>query len=657
MAAELEALRAEQLQFGSAAPRTGFADISHILDDDASALYGDEEAEERDEEEREHDGSQRQHDAERGYAAVAAAYEKSAAEDEAAAWAGGRGAGGSGAGGSSADDDVPLKARIEALLREQEVAVAHAERLWTKHSDASAGPAPTDSAALAELAEEASILSDDLRVLRRTVGHVFKQVREDVAIFATELHSAFAAAAAGERRADIAAAAAAAAAVAAAGSSEDGSAAVGGGGAVDAGVEEDDWEEEARRAAAEAMEEELRAGVRVAVRIKPSEEGGQLCVLARPPSGVDYWKSEDSAGRGFNFDRVLAQASPLATLVADAAPLVPWVLSGRNATLLSWGETGSGKSYTLRGGREEAGAMMSLAYLLFQSLAADGRRWRATAAFAADDRRPVAPRPPAVTVTAVEVLGEEMRDLLRPAGAAAGKRGGRGGSDGRPAYELRRDFSGRTYMSNLVAVRVRSMSDFERVAEIAFARRTASSPRSTRHSAHAHCLITLQLRKCDEKDAVLPEVLSSLRFVDLAGSEKLQTAGDDVGKEDTGLLVLADVLAALASKSGHLSYRNSRLTYALQDVLTADSATLLVVSLCAKQEHAAETAKSLLLAHRIMHAAKRGRRKEEEEAAADTRVHAAALLRRATTTAADSSPRSSRLSSPKKAPISSRAWR
>lgn len=83
----------------------------------------------------------------------------------------------------------------------------------------------------------------------------------------------------------------------------------------------------------------------------------------------------------------------------------------------------------------------------------------------------------------------------------------------------------------------------------------------------------------------LPGALSAgkLNLVDLAGSERVGKSGAEGSRLreaqhiNKSLSALGDVIAALRSRQGHVPFRNSKLTYLLQDSLSGDSKTLMVV--------------------------------------------------------------------------------
>lgn len=77
-----------------------------------------------------------------------------------------------------------------------------------------------------------------------------------------------------------------------------------------------------------------------------------------------------------------------------------------------------------------------------------------------------------------------------------------------------------------------------------------------------------------------------LNLVDLAGSERISKSGAEGSRLreaqciNKSLSALGDVINALRSRHSHIPFRNSRLTYLLQDSLSGDSKTLMLVQVC-----------------------------------------------------------------------------
>lgn len=98
--------------------------------------------------------------------------------------------------------------------------------------------------------------------------------------------------------------------------------------------------------------------------------------------------------------------------------------------------------------------------------------------------------------------------------------------------------------------------------------------------------------------------MGKLSLVDLAGSERLaksQTTGQQQKETmaiNKSLSALGTVIASLAATEKHVPYRDSKLTYLLQDSLGGNSKTLMFVNIGPSQLNVGETTNSLNFASR-----------------------------------------------------------
>ncbi|KAM7424777.1 hypothetical protein PAMA_000910 [Pampus argenteus] len=102
-----------------------------------------------------------------------------------------------------------------------------------------------------------------------------------------------------------------------------------------------------------------------------------------------------------------------------------------------------------------------------------------------------------------------------------------------------------------------------------------------------------------------PEDINRLNLVDLAGSERIGKSGAEGSRLreaqciNKSLSALGDVINALRSKHSHVPFRNSRLTYLLQDSLSGDSKTLMMVQVSPLPNNMSESVCSLKFAQRV----------------------------------------------------------
>lgn len=100
---------------------------------------------------------------------------------------------------------------------------------------------------------------------------------------------------------------------------------------------------------------------------------------------------------------------------------------------------------------------------------------------------------------------------------------------------------------------------------------TACNERSSR----SHSILQIHLVK--------PDKTVTLTLVDLAGSERLnftKVEGERLKETQAinkSLSALADVISAMKDQESHIPFRNSKLTFLLQNVLSSQSAKILML--------------------------------------------------------------------------------
>ena len=116
-------------------------------------------------------------------------------------------------------------------------------------------------------------------------------------------------------------------------------------------------------------------------------------------------------------------------------------------------------------------------------------------------------------------------------------------------------------------------------------------------SSRSHMLVTLIVLTTNVHTGA--RHVGKLSLVDLAGSERLaksNTTGQALKETQSinkSLSALGNVLNSLGRKESHIPFRDSKLTYLLQDSLGGNSKTLMLVMCGPTKEHSAETVNTL----------------------------------------------------------------
>ncbi|CAM8879294.1 unnamed protein product [Rhodiola kirilowii] len=306
---------------------------------------------------------------------------------------------------------------------------------------------------------------------------------------------------------------------------------------------------------------ELSSGYQDIVDFEGAKDG-ELVIFAGGPSK-----------KIFKFDRVYTPKDDQVDVFADASPLVVSVLDGYNVCIFAYGQTGTGKTFTMEGPPNNRGVNYRTVEHLFEIA-----RERSEM-FSYD-----------ICVSVLEVYNEQLRDLL--ATSTSSKR-----------LEIKQGSEGSHHVPGIVEAKVESISEVWNVLQVGSSGRAVGSNNVNEHSSRSHCMLCVMVKA---RNLLTGECTrSKLWLVDLAGSERLgktDAQGERLKEAQNinkSLSALGDVISALASKSSHIPYRNSKLTHLLQDSLGGDSKTLMFVQISPSENDLGETLSSLNFATRV----------------------------------------------------------
>ncbi|XP_062392959.1 kinesin-like protein KIF12 [Sardina pilchardus] len=329
----------------------------------------------------------------------------------------------------------------------------------------------------------------------------------------------------------------------------------------------------------------MESKVIVAVRVRPLSEDEQ----ERSEESIVFCSDKHSVlvsqeglvEREFSFNMVFRPESSQQEIFETTGmrKLIDMAIEGYSCTVFAFGQTGSGKTYTITGPHSlfsedsqesdlEGLMQRSVAYLL-------EREQRSDEAFQ-------------LCASYSEIYNEQVRDLLNPW----------------LTYSLavRGSTTSGFYVENLSVVEFCNLESFMTLLERGMQNRQTSSQTQNEHSSRSHSILTLYIKHTLTGAEPVVVTQGKLCIVDLAGSERVKD-GDTTEKllEETGninrsLLTLGKCITALVDpkkRTGHIPYRDSKLTMLLSDSLGGDGITLMIACVSPTADNLQETMNTL----------------------------------------------------------------
>ncbi|EED89602.1 kinesin motor protein-like protein, partial [Thalassiosira pseudonana CCMP1335] len=290
----------------------------------------------------------------------------------------------------------------------------------------------------------------------------------------------------------------------------------------------------------------------------------------------------------YNFDKVYGEEASTQDVYED---IVKEIVSsvchqGRNGTVFSYGQTSTGKTYTMHG------IICSAARDIFQNV---------------EDREESGKKESQsltiVKVACMELYNEELRDLLV----------NNGNSSSSPALSIKEDRKGNVQIPNLTEQRVSSVDDLLTVIHAADMNRSVGATAMNQRSSRSHTIFRITYEKKEAKAThacsagKVVTTVSTLNLVDLAGSESVRLTNasgvrqKEGGKINQSLLTLSTVLVKLGKKdSGHINYRDSKLTRILKPSLSGNARMSAICCISPACQYSEESKSTLDFASRAM---------------------------------------------------------
>ncbi|TYH46067.1 hypothetical protein ES332_D11G310000v1 [Gossypium tomentosum] len=331
---------------------------------------------------------------------------------------------------------------------------------------------------------------------------------------------------------------------------------------------------------------DIKGSIRVFCRVRPFLWTDKRRTPEPILSELDQVIVTSSGSRKeFGFDKIFHQEANQDDVFVDVEPILRSALDGHNVSILAYGQTGTGKTFTMDGTTVQPGIVPRALKELFQQVSSD-KSFSYT-----------------FSMSMLEVYMGNLRDLLASKPALRTNE-----TVSRCNLNIQTDPKGSVEIEGLTQVEIPDFAKARWWYTKGRRARSTSWTNVNEASSRSHCLTRIVISRRGDTPEAKPKI-SKLWMVDLGGSERLLKTGATGQTLDEGrainlsLSALGDVIAALRRKKGHVPYRNSKLTQILKDslgpfCLGVGSKVLILVHISPCQEDLEETICSLSFAKR-----------------------------------------------------------
>ena len=348
----------------------------------------------------------------------------------------------------------------------------------------------------------------------------------------------------------------------------------------------------------------LRGNLRVMCRVRPFIEGeGGVTKKAY----MDSFKiSNDNITitengkldkiKKYDLDYIFQQNSTQQDVYDEVSLLVQNMLNGTNVCIIAYGQTTTGKSYTIQGPNKEfPGIASRSAKELFEMINP-----------LLETKKGKSKVQTKLSISIIEIYNDVVYNLL---------------GEGQPPLNMYENSNGNLAIPDLNPISINNYSEANKLFKLSAKLRQTNQTNYNDRSSRSHCIYSFYLKIVEEDGSI---IRSKLHIIDLAGSERLSKSHDTnplLKKEaihiNLSLNALANVLNAIAVKQNHIPYRDSKLTHFLKESLNDNFNILLMLHVSPNIRDLGETNSTLDFGTRIAKLCKHKTGKEKIQGKSD----------------------------------------
>ncbi|KAJ1774124.1 hypothetical protein LPJ74_000223 [Coemansia sp. RSA 1843] len=385
------------------------------------------------------------------------------------------------------------------------------------------------------------------------------------------------------------------------------------------------------------IDKEKDTNIQVVVHAPVRQGRTNTSVVVPPLYGQDVKiDGPPTVARTYHFDGVFGPKATQENVYDKIVnPILNEVMQGYNCTIFAYGQTGTGKTYTMEGDLEIPGSSTGTMGIGTPQVS------RIPTPASSSTSSPPPTLPPNlgndllsstrmssqagiiprtlsnmfyaleknsaeyyVRVSYLELYNEELRDLLSGVDVTDTKNGPRFNYD-IPTGHLKVYESGTdkgVVIQGLEERIVSNARDAIALMQAGAMRRKVAATKCNDSSSRSHAIFTITVFVRERAVTVDGEdivKLGKLNLVDLAGSENIGRSGaqgmraQEAGNINKSLLVLGRVINALVERNSYVPYRDSKLTYILKDSLGGRTRTCMIATMSTAPDNIEETIKTL----------------------------------------------------------------
>ena len=339
--------------------------------------------------------------------------------------------------------------------------------------------------------------------------------------------------------------------------------------------------------------------VQVSVRIRPFNDQEKQIDPTTPIKSIDLKNNfiqiqKEYDTKTFNYDHIYPEDSNQQEIFEETSKnVVQSVLNGYNGTIFAYGQTGTGKTYTMVGefrNENNKGIIPRAFDYIFESVKQDNEHKYN------------------IMISFIQIYLEHIQDLIEPT---------------KKDIRIRESPEEGVYLEGVKWVKVNNTQECAEQFHKGEKNRVTESTIMNKDSSRSHAILIAkieksvvfskekldELRKESNEKIKAERVMTNsyLYLVDLAGSERVKKTKavemrlEEAKKINFSLLTLGKCINALAEgNTNFISYRESVLTRLLQESLGGNAKTSLIVTVSPSSYNADETVSSLNFAQRAM---------------------------------------------------------